>query len=41
MNEHDAFLLFTYFLGIAVGLWLGWYLWRRPQLKYKTGEQND
>jgi hypothetical protein len=28
-------------LGWAQGVWLGWWLWRRPQLKYKTGEQND
>lgn len=39
MSEDDAFILFAYFLGAAVGLWLGWYLWRRPQLKYKHKEQ--
>jgi len=28
-------------LGWVQGVLLGWWMWGRPQLKYKTGEQND
>jgi len=37
----DNFFFLVYLIGFAAGLWSGWCLWRRPQLKYKTGEQNE
>ena len=36
MTPDDWFILFTYALGWAQGLWVGWYIWRKPQLKYDT-----
>ena len=36
MNDWWAILVFFY--GIALGVWIGWVKWRRPQLKYKDEE---
>jgi uncharacterized protein YneF (UPF0154 family) len=36
MNEWLIVMVFV--LGLAQGLWVGWYIWRQPHLKYKTGE---
>jgi len=38
MSEDDWLMLFVMAVSYASGLHLGWVLWRRPQLKYKTGE---
>lgn len=35
MNLEDWFNLACLALGWAQGLWVGWYIWRRPSLKYR------
>lgn len=32
----DGFVAFVYLFGIAFGLCLGWYIWRKPNLVYKN-----
>ena len=35
MSDFPEWLvIFLFFYGIALGLWLGWMLWREPKLKY-------
>lgn len=31
----DSLLLLVWIAGCSLGLWAGWFIWRRPQLKYK------
>ena len=33
MSEGLVILIFFY--GIALGIWFGWMIWRRPSLDYK------
>ena len=33
MNEADWLMIGCLALGWAQGLWVGWYIWRRPELK--------
>jgi hypothetical protein len=35
MNPNDWLIIFSLLLGTAQGLWVGWYIWRRPQLLRK------
>jgi len=32
---NDFYVILLYLLGLAQGLWFGWFLWRRPQLRRK------
>lgn len=38
MTKNDWLMLLVTFLGWADGMWMGWVLWRKPNLKY-TGEK--
>lgn len=38
MNTQDWLMLMCLTLGWLQGIWIGWMLWRRPQLKYKEIE---
>ena len=39
MIEIEEWLLVAlYFYGIALGLFMGWWIWRRPYLQYKDKE---
>ena len=35
MNQCDWLMLMCLFCGISQGVWLGWYIWRKPQLTEK------
>jgi hypothetical protein len=35
MNSDDWLILFSLLLVWAQGLWVGWYIWHRPQLLRK------
>lgn len=30
----DLYIILTYVFGIALGLFIGWYIWRQPRLTY-------
>jgi hypothetical protein len=32
---NDFYIILLYVLGLTQGLWFGWVLWRRPQLRLK------
>jgi len=35
MNIPGWVVIAAYSFGIVMGLWLGWFIWREPKLKYK------
>jgi len=39
MTQTDWLLIMCIVLGWVSGLYLGWILWRRPQLKYRGVEE--
>jgi hypothetical protein len=39
MNTYDWLMLMCLAIGWSQGLYLGWLLWRRPQLKYHGVEE--
>ena len=41
MSDNEIISLLALVVGYSNGLMLGWVLWRKPLLKYKTGESNE
>ena len=39
MNESDWLILACLALVWAHGIWVGWYIWRKPKLTYKEGAE--
>ena len=39
MTETDWLMIGCLALGWAQGLWVGWYIWRKPKLTYKEGAE--
>jgi hypothetical protein len=39
MNIPGWLLIAAYIYGAVVGLWLGWFIWRDPKLKYKEEDE--
>ena len=39
MTETDWLMIGCLALGCIQGLYVGWYIWRRPKLSYKEGAE--